>query len=91
MFFLNRSADSSLSDELSEIYVALQNMESDKAPARASRILNGLGFTIEMQNRKTKEFSGGWRMRLALARALFSKYVVIILLILCIQSSFNYL
>ena len=36
-------------------------------------ILNGLGFTTEMQIMKTKEFSGGWRMRLALARALFVK------------------
>ncbi|KAK3927959.1 ATP-binding cassette sub-family F member 3 [Frankliniella fusca] len=66
------TADTKMSDELSEIYIALQNMEADKAPARASRILNGLGFTIEMQSRKTKEFSGGWRMRLALARALFT-------------------
>lgn len=62
-----------MSEELSEIYIALQTIEADKAPARASRILNGLGFTMEMQGRKTKEFSGGWRMRLALARALFSK------------------
>lgn len=41
--------------------------------ARASIILIGLGFTKEMQARATKTFSGGWRMRLALARALFSK------------------
>lgn len=69
---LYRTADSKMADELSEVYVALQTIEADKAPAKASRILNGLGFTIEMQSRKTKEFSGGWRMRLALARALFS-------------------
>uniref|UniRef100_A0A336K328 ATP-binding cassette sub-family F member 3 n=1 Tax=Culicoides sonorensis TaxID=179676 RepID=A0A336K328_CULSO len=67
------TADPSLSAELSEIYVNLQNIEADKAPARASIILNGLGFNKEMQQRKTREFSGGWRMRLALARALFSK------------------
>jgi len=36
-------------------------------------ILDGLGFTPKMQTMKTKEFSGGWRMRLALARALFTK------------------
>lgn len=36
-------------------------------------ILDGLGFTTEMQKMTTKEFSGGWRMRLALARALFTK------------------
>ena len=56
------------------MYAQLQNIEADKAPARASIILNGLGFSSEMQQRPTKEFSGGWRMRLALARALFSRY-----------------
>ncbi|XP_047021902.1 ATP-binding cassette sub-family F member 3 [Helicoverpa zea] len=67
------STDPSLSNELSEIYAQLENIEADKAPARASIILSGLGFTPEMQTRATKTFSGGWRMRLALARALFSK------------------
>jgi ABC-type dipeptide/oligopeptide/nickel transport system ATPase subunit len=41
------------------------------APARAAAILAGLSFTSEMQGRSTKKFSGGWRMRVALARALF--------------------
>ena len=36
-------------------------------------ILDGLGFTTEMQKQPTKSFSGGWRMRLALARALFCR------------------
>ncbi|KAI7815050.1 ABC subfamily F member 3 [Rhyzopertha dominica] len=67
------STDPELSSQLSEIYAQLQNIEADKAPARASIILNGLGFTTTMQNQPTKEFSGGWRMRLALARALFSR------------------
>lgn len=67
------TADPTLSAELSEVYVQLQNIEADKAPARAGIILNGLGFTKQMQTMTTKEFSGGWRMRLALARALFSK------------------
>ena len=48
-------------------------IESDKAPARAAVILAGLGFTTEGQTAATKTYSGGWRMRLALARALFSK------------------
>jgi hypothetical protein len=38
--------------------------------ARATTILHGLGFTKAMQKQTTKEFSGGWRMRVALARAL---------------------
>ncbi|KAG8223715.1 hypothetical protein J437_LFUL004080 [Ladona fulva] len=67
------SNDPELSAQLSEIYSELQNIEADKAPARASIILAGLGFSAESQQRPTKEFSGGWRMRLALARALFSR------------------
>ncbi|KAK9873180.1 hypothetical protein WA026_021413 [Henosepilachna vigintioctopunctata] len=67
------SADSNLSNELTEIYTQLQNIEADKAPAKASIILSGLGFNPTMQQKATKTFSGGWRMRLALARALFSR------------------
>ncbi|KAF8781754.1 ATP-binding cassette sub-family F member 3 like protein [Argiope bruennichi] len=67
------SEDSQSSGRLQEIYAELQQMEADKAPARASVILAGLGFSPEMQRKATKEFSGGWRMRIALARALFSK------------------
>ncbi|XP_011208050.1 ATP-binding cassette sub-family F member 3 [Bactrocera neohumeralis] len=65
--------DTKLSTELNEVYAQLQNIEADKAVARASVILRGLGFDADMQQRPTKSFSGGWRMRLALARALFSK------------------
>uniref|UniRef100_A0A1A9WSL8 ATP-binding cassette sub-family F member 3 n=1 Tax=Glossina brevipalpis TaxID=37001 RepID=A0A1A9WSL8_9MUSC len=65
--------DAAINAELSGIYVQLQNIEADKAVARASVILKGLGFDTGMQQRATKSFSGGWRMRLALARALFSK------------------
>lgn len=67
------SADEGLSSRLAYVYEQLQHIEADKAPSRASVILFGLGFDAEMQQRATKEFSGGWRMRLALARALFSQ------------------
>lgn len=73
LFFCLRSAEQDLSTELTEVYTQLLNIEADKAPAKASIILNGLGFTSEMQCRSTRTFSGGWRMRLALARALFSR------------------
>lgn len=72
-FIIFSSNDPDLNTQLSEVYAQLQNIEADKAPARASIILAGLGFTAQMQQNPTKTFSGGWRMRLALARALFSR------------------
>ncbi|XP_069753732.1 ATP-binding cassette sub-family F member 3 [Narcine bancroftii] len=65
--------DGTESSRLTEIYAKLEEIEADKAPARASVILAGLGFSSKMQKQVTREFSGGWRMRLALARALFAK------------------
>ena len=56
---------------LSDVHNKLSEMESDKAEPRAATILAGLGFSPERQHFPTKTFSGGWRMRLALARALF--------------------
>ncbi|KAL8746902.1 MAG: hypothetical protein Q9190_001133 [Brigantiaea leucoxantha] len=56
---------------LSDNHAKLAEMESDKAESRAASILAGLGFSEERQHFATKTFSGGWRMRLALARALF--------------------
>ncbi|KAF4455563.1 ATP-binding cassette, subfamily F, member 3, partial [Fusarium austroafricanum] len=57
--------------KLGDIQAKLAEMESDKAESRAASILAGLGFSAERQQNATKTFSGGWRMRLALARALF--------------------
>ncbi|ODA82301.1 hypothetical protein RJ55_00808 [Drechmeria coniospora] len=57
--------------KLGDIQGKLAEMESDKAESRAASILAGLGFSPERQQFATKTFSGGWRMRLALARALF--------------------
>lgn len=56
---------------LSDTHAKLAEMDSDKADSRAASILAGLGFSEERQHFATKTFSGGWRMRLALARALF--------------------
>jgi ABC transporter len=57
----------------------LDELGSDQTEARAASILHGLGFTAEMQGKKTREFSGGWRMRIALARALFVKPTMMLL------------
>ena len=48
-------------------------------PFPRPRILAGLGFTREMQGRATKNFSGGWRMRVSLARALFLEPTLLML------------
>lgn len=59
--------------QLETVYEKLDDLDVNTAEARASKILHGLGFTTKMQGMMTKEFSGGWRMRVALARALFLK------------------
>jgi len=61
----------SLNMKLCDIYERLEQLDADTATTRAAKILTGLGFTPAMQEKKTREFSGGWRMRIALARALF--------------------
>src|ERR1700752_3655151 len=57
---------------LGEIYHRLDAIDAYTAPSRAAEILAGLGFSAEEQLRPCKEFSGGWRMRVALAAILFS-------------------
>ena len=64
---------------LEDIYERLEAMESDLAEARAASILHGLGFDKAMQAKATRDFSGGWRMRIALARALFVEPTFLIL------------
>jgi ATP-binding cassette, subfamily F, member 3 len=58
---------------IAEIHLRLADIEAHAAPARAAEILAGLGFDEVAQNRALKEFSGGWRMRVALAAVLFSQ------------------
>eukprot|EP00535_Pseudo-nitzschia_heimii_P009223 CAMPEP_0197174782 /NCGR_PEP_ID=MMETSP1423-20130617/1159_1 /TAXON_ID=476441 /ORGANISM="Pseudo-nitzschia heimii, Strain UNC1101" /LENGTH=699 /DNA_ID=CAMNT_0042623765 /DNA_START=109 /DNA_END=2208 /DNA_ORIENTATION=+ len=60
-----------IQQSLEGIYSRLDQLDASSAEARATQILFGLGFTQKMQHMTTKEFSGGWRMRVALARALF--------------------
>lgn len=58
-------------ERLTDVYERLDDLDADKALQKAGRILHGLGFTKQMQETKVEDFSGGWRMRIALARALF--------------------
>ena len=60
-------------ERIADIQTRLVDIDAHAAPARAARILSGLGFDEEAQNRALAEFSGGWRMRVALAAVLFSE------------------
>ncbi len=57
---------------IADIQTRLADIDAHAAPARAASILSGLGFDVAAQNRALSEFSGGWRMRVALAAVLFS-------------------
>jgi ATP-binding cassette subfamily F protein 3 len=59
-------------DRLAAIYERLTDIDADSAPSRAATILAGLGFDAAAQARPVDSFSGGWRMRVALATVLFS-------------------
>ncbi|MDE2362503.1 MAG: ABC-F family ATP-binding cassette domain-containing protein [Hyphomicrobiales bacterium] len=58
---------------IAEIQTRLVDIDAHSAPARAARILSGLGFDEAAQQRALSEFSGGWRMRVALAAVLFTQ------------------
>ncbi|HWW49720.1 MAG TPA: ABC-F family ATP-binding cassette domain-containing protein [Xanthobacteraceae bacterium] len=57
---------------IADIQTRLVDIDAHSAPARAAAILSGLGFSAENQQRPCSEFSGGWRMRVALAATLFA-------------------
>jgi len=58
---------------IAEIHMRLTDIDSHSAEARAASILSGLGFDADAQLRPASSFSGGWRMRVALAAVLFSE------------------
>jgi ATP-binding cassette subfamily F protein 1 len=87
---LTKKVDTGSEDEatvarLQVIYDELQAMGAEASESKARRILFGLGFDVEMQSKPTKQFSGGWRMRVSLARALFIEPTLLMVRLYCFQ------
>ena len=76
---LNARLETAAPEQLAEIYQRLIEIDADSAPARAAEILSGLGFSTADLTRPMAEFSGGWRMRVALAAALFAQPELLLL------------
>jgi len=71
---LNKEADTATDpNRIAEIHTRLHEKEAHRAQSRASRLLAGLGFSEAEMQRPCDEFSGGWRMRVALAGLLFTQ------------------
>jgi ATP-binding cassette, subfamily F, member 3 len=70
---LNAALETAEPEEMAELYERLNAIDADLAPSRAAEILSGLGFSNADLDRPMAEFSGGWRMRVALAAALFAE------------------
>ena len=66
-------------NRIGEIHERLNMIEAHSAPARAAKILIGLGFDEQAQQQPMDSFSGGWRMRVALAALLFSQPELLLL------------
>src|SRR5271166_537493 len=76
---LGEAESASDPERIAEIQTRLVDIGAHAAPARAARILSGLGFDEGAQNRALSEYSGGWRMRVALAAVLFSEPDILLL------------
>src|SRR5690554_92823 len=70
---LTEDERSDLVNQLGEVHHRLEELDSYSAESKIEKILLGLGFTEEDFNRMTNEFSGGWQMRIALAKILISQ------------------
>lgn len=73
------AAEDDAEARMDQIYARMEELEPAMAETRASKILFGLGFSDEKQRRPTSSFSGGWRMRISLAQALFQSPTLLLL------------
>jgi ATP-binding cassette subfamily F protein 2 len=74
-----KEGEEGVEESLQTIYDRIDALDPATASARASKILLGLGFTNQTIKNPTNSFSGGWRMRIALARALFVSPALLLL------------
>ncbi|CAG8446979.1 3995_t:CDS:10 [Acaulospora colombiana] len=71
--------DGSDDPRLEDLYDRISALDESTFQTRANTLLHGLGFTQTMMKKKTKDMSGGWRMRVALSKALFIKPTLLLL------------
>ncbi|KAJ1677765.1 ABC transporter ATP-binding protein arb1, partial [Spiromyces aspiralis] len=64
---------------LEDLYDRIESLDSATFESRAASLLHGLGFSTKMMNKPTRDLSGGWRMRVALAKALFIRPTLLLL------------
>jgi ATPase subunit of ABC transporter with duplicated ATPase domains len=64
---------------MSEISARLEQIGSATVETKAMQILKGIGFADEDMNRPSKSFSGGWRMRIAIAKVIFCEPEILML------------
>ena len=75
----NKKSESNSSTRLAEISERLNLIQSQDAVTKAIEILTGIGFTQNDLNKASKEFSGGWRMRIAIAKVIFCEPEILML------------
>lgn len=68
-----------INERVIEINERLEFIDADKAESKAILILSGLGFTQEELDKPSRKFSGGWRMRIAIAKVIFSEPEILLL------------
>jgi ATP-binding cassette, subfamily F, member 2 len=76
---LESAAEEGSAEILESIYHRLDELDPSKFVSKAAELLHGLGFSQQMMNKKTSDLSGGWRMRVALAKALFIRPMLLLL------------